>query len=85
MVKYLSGTSEGTVYAKYSLKYMSGESTGVQFELVPLIIPVQLSLMVRMKYIEGTVIVKREGKVVDYCTTYVPYRTPRPAPVEQVG
>jgi hypothetical protein len=83
MVKYLAGTSDGTTYYKIAIKYFAGESDGRPFTVVPVVVPFQFSLVIRMKYIEGTVIVKREGRVVHYCTTYVPFEKERPVPVEE--
>jgi hypothetical protein len=65
------------------VKYTAGESDGRAFTVVPVIAPTQFSISIRMKYIEGTVIVKREGKVVHYCTTYVPFEKERKVPVEE--
>jgi hypothetical protein len=67
------------------VKYIAGESDGRAFTVVSVTAPPQFSIAVGIKYIEGTAIVKREGKVVHYCTTYVPFEKERKVSVEESG
>jgi len=81
MVKYLAGESTGVpLEVPLSKKYLGGESEGVPFT-VPLL---RSKIATIIRYIDLVVLIKREGVIVDGCTTYTPYRRERPIKTQEV-
>ena len=81
MTKYLVGESSGVpLEVLLGRKYLGGESEGAI-----LVIPVLRSRMVTMiRYIDLIVLIKREGMIIDGCTTYTPYGRERPIKIQGV-
>jgi len=82
MVKYLVGESSGVpLKVLLGIKYKAGESEGVTFVIPPL----RSRMVTMIRYIDMVVLIKREGVVIDGCTTYTPYKRERPIKTQEVA
>ena len=80
MVKYLAGESDGVpLKLLLGIKYKAGESEGVTF-IIP---PLRSRMVTVIRYVDLAVLIKREGVIVDGCTTYTPYKREKPIEVQE--